>query len=412
MNILVVSSKYPPEYAGSALRAHNTYKRLREKYSISYSVLCGSVIYNRCDSYIHEGVEVHRIAAKIFRNAKSTQETTSEPIVKRWIRKLKNGINYICEASATWIYLIRHARRFDLIHIFGNNYVTAAALTYARFTNKPIMVEFCNLADEFRFYEPSLVRMIFGKALPARSKAICISPRAAWMCSASGYADDAWCRPNPVDTNRFFREADKRLLYRERLGLFGRNDIVIINISKIYPLKNQVFLVDILKDLPDPYKLVIAGPLLETGPNRDRDKEYLKLINSKIKEYGLQDRVKLIPHFIKNADEYMKASDIYALTSTVEACATPILEALACGLPVVANRIEGVTTEWIEDNVNGYIADINNIRDFRDKLEQAALLDVKNLTNKITQDASADSIDERYMKLAKELIDVTERANI
>ena len=51
INVLVVSSKYPPEYAGSGLRAHKTYKRMSGKFGFSYSVLSGSVIYNKVERY-------------------------------------------------------------------------------------------------------------------------------------------------------------------------------------------------------------------------------------------------------------------------------------------------------------------------------------------------------------------------
>ena len=44
MKVLLVSSKYLPEYSGSGLRAHNLYKRLCRKFDIDYDVLCNSLI--------------------------------------------------------------------------------------------------------------------------------------------------------------------------------------------------------------------------------------------------------------------------------------------------------------------------------------------------------------------------------
>ena len=34
-------------------------------------------------------------------------------------------------------------------------------------------------------------------------------------------------------------------------------------------------------------------------------------------------------------------------------------EALSCGIPVVANKIDGVTTDWIEEGKNGYLASLD-----------------------------------------------------
>ena len=44
MKVLVISSKYPPEYSGSGLRAHNTYLRLLEKYAVKNSYLSDAVM--------------------------------------------------------------------------------------------------------------------------------------------------------------------------------------------------------------------------------------------------------------------------------------------------------------------------------------------------------------------------------
>ena len=64
IKILVVSSKYPPEYAGSALRAHNTYKRLRRKFGVNFQVIAGSVTSDQSLEYCFEDVWVNRIAQR------------------------------------------------------------------------------------------------------------------------------------------------------------------------------------------------------------------------------------------------------------------------------------------------------------------------------------------------------------
>ncbi len=68
IKILVVSSKYPPEYAGSGLRAHNTYKRLSRKFNIDFDVICNSIEFIGNDKYNHEGVDVLRISSKFLNN--------------------------------------------------------------------------------------------------------------------------------------------------------------------------------------------------------------------------------------------------------------------------------------------------------------------------------------------------------
>ena len=45
IKVLLLSSKYHPEYSGSGLRAHNTYKRLEKKYDINFDVIVNSINY-------------------------------------------------------------------------------------------------------------------------------------------------------------------------------------------------------------------------------------------------------------------------------------------------------------------------------------------------------------------------------
>ena len=44
MKVLLVSSKYQPEYSGSGFRAHHLYLRLSSKFNINYDVVCNSLI--------------------------------------------------------------------------------------------------------------------------------------------------------------------------------------------------------------------------------------------------------------------------------------------------------------------------------------------------------------------------------
>ena len=68
---------------------------------------------------------------------------------------------------------------------------------------------------------------------------------------------------------------------------------------------------------------------------------------------GMADRV----HFVGRVADplpYLQAADVFALPSAYEAFPLVVLEALACGLPVVATPTGGIP-DLIEDGVNGYV---------------------------------------------------------
>jgi len=406
MNILVVSSKFPPEYAGSGLRAHRTYKRLAARCGFKYSILTSSVSRNKVKRYKFEDLNVYRIACKPFRKIEYGEHIKNESFIKKVKRKCANGANYLCEAALTWAYLLANGRKFDLIHIFGNNYVTAAVLTYAKVTKKRVILEICNVSKRYRQYEPLFFKMLYGRDLARGSRVVCISERIKDAFRKGCYTQDVWCRPNPVDTSKFFPDKANKLEHRKRLDLFSSEDKVLLNIGKLCPLKNQIFLLDVLKSLPEEYKLFIGGPVVTSGPDNKRDTTYLNELKERIKIHGLSARVKVAEEFIEDVDKYMKASDIYLLPSKIEACATPVLEAAACGMPVVAHRIEGVTTEWIREGADGYLSSLDT-EAFAGNIEKAALLNedaLREKSQRIADTVSVDHIDGLYANMIKELI--------
>lgn len=92
--------------------------------------------------------------------------------------------------------------------------------------------------------------------------------------------------------------------------------------------KNHLALIEEARQKPDMYVAIVG------------EGELRGFLESKVQEYGLQDRVKLFGFML--AQEVMKGFDTFALPSIKEGLAYVVLEARAAGLPVVANRVGGV----------------------------------------------------------------------
>lgn len=92
--------------------------------------------------------------------------------------------------------------------------------------------------------------------------------------------------------------------------------------------KNQIVLVEQAKHDPSMYVALV-------GEGVDRP-----MLESKIKEYGLEDRVKLFG--FQPAHEVLKGFDTFALPSVKESLGFAVLEARIAGLPVTASRVGGV----------------------------------------------------------------------
>lgn len=108
------------------------------------------------------------------------------------------------------------------------------------------------------------------------------------------------------------------------------------------------------RNLSDNFALFFAG-----------DGEQRKDIESLIKQFGLNRKIKLlgdVPH--EQIREYYWASDIVLVPSVpshgvIEATSLTALEAMGCGVPVIASNIGGLA-ELITNNVNGILVPPGN----------------------------------------------------
>jgi N-acetyl-alpha-D-glucosaminyl L-malate synthase BshA len=162
--------------------------------------------------------------------------------------------------------------------------------------------------------------------------------------------------PNFVDTSLFFRSPKPEI--REQLGL-GKEKIVI-HISNFRPVK---CIGDIIRIFYALSKRVDATLLLVgDGPERS-DAEI------QVRQLGIVDRVR----FLGKLDDIvplLSIADLMLMPSNVESFGLAALEAMACGVPVVATMAGGFP-EFIVPGVHGYLlapGDINGM------MEKALLL--------------------------------------
>src|SRR5205814_952159 len=77
------------------------------------------------------------------------------------------------------------------------------------------------------------------------------------------------------------------------------------------------------------------------------------LIEAEIKRLGVSNDVELVG-YSDRVPEYLAAADVFVLPSHLEGTSNALLEAMASGLPVVANGVGG-NLEIVENGVNGFL---------------------------------------------------------
>lgn len=285
-----------------------------------------------------------------------------------------------------------------MLHTFGNTWTIGFLTWYFARKNKPIIRELCNDMSNplYPIQVENYIKPIFKKN---NTLMVAISKRLENLAIKFG-VKNVWNRPNPVNEIFCFIDYKQKLLLRTNLTKFNQTDKVLSVIANFSENKNQLFVLDILNLLPKEFKLILAGPLAE------HNKYYLKLILDKIDHLKLHDRVDLKVGFIENFDEYLKCSDIFLFPSKSEGLGTPILESLACGVPVISNHIRDVTDTIIIKDEGGYYLDLDEIK-WANIIPKVLRIPREVLVNNakyIISKSSSQVIDEEYFKKIKNLI--------
>ncbi|QYF95064.1 glycosyltransferase family 4 protein [Massilia sp. PAMC28688] len=130
---------------------------------------------------------------------------------------------------------------------------------------------------------------------------------------------------NGVDL-KLFQPVD-RAAVRARLGL---DKFTLLTVGHLVPVKAQELAVAALAELPD-VQLLMAG----NGPNRG-------MLEQLARDKGVSERVTMLGAVPQaQLRDYYGAADALVLPSEREGWANVLLEAMACGTPVIASRVWG-----------------------------------------------------------------------
>ncbi|HWB09121.1 MAG TPA: glycosyltransferase [Pirellulales bacterium] len=192
---------------------------------------------------------------------------------------------------------------------------------------------------------PDHVEWLNRRLAPITDAFIAVAePHARYLAEHEGCpADKVRVIPNGVDTERF-RPLPANTDLRVDLGLPPDAPVAAI-VAALRPEKNhELFLAAAARihhARPDARLLVI-------GDGAERSK--LETLTSQL---GLTDSVSFLGTR-SDIPELLSLVDVLLLTSHMEANPVSILEALACGKPVVATRV-GSIPESVHDGKNGYL---------------------------------------------------------
>lgn len=250
--------------------------------------------------------------------------------------------------------LLHLRRRYDVLLVCGYRVLGIPAVVAGLLSRKPCVLKADSQGElSGRFLDPGLARLrlrhdrlpvsallwVRNRLLRRADRFVAMSGVIEQELLAHGVAAQRIARiPNSVDTATFspVDAAEKRAL-RIRLGLPERPRVVIYT-GRLVTTKGLPSLLRAWRTAvathPDALLLLVGAG----GLGLQNCEEALRAY---VAHHGLQDSVRFTGP-VDNVHEYLQASDVFVFPTQREAFGISVIEAMACGLPVITTTVDGL----------------------------------------------------------------------
>ncbi len=154
---------------------------------------------------------------------------------------------------------------------------------------------------------------------------------------------------NGVDLQRFNPSVEGGS-FRKEIGC-GDKDLLVGTVGRFHPIKGYEYFIRsasvVVKKVPEAKFLIV-------GLNYHENNRYLDSLRNLARDLGLEDKI-IFTGSRDDVPEIMASLDLFVLSSTAEAFGRVVVEAMACGKPVIAFGGGGVL-DIVEDGVTGLLA--------------------------------------------------------
>jgi len=202
------------------------------------------------------------------------------------------------------------------------------------------------VGSDIRLLSPGPKMTLVSWALSNATGVICVSKDLEMRTKIIG-ARRTRVIPTPIDLSII------------RQGRVTHRQLRLVTVANLVPLKAIDLLIRALRDAPRAELIVIGR-----GPEKER-------LETLARELGLSDLVRFtgfIPQ--KEVAEYLLSSSIFVLPSLSEGLPRSLLEAMACGMFIIATRVGGVP-DAVTDGQNGFLIPPNDVRALAQAIQKA-----------------------------------------
>lgn len=149
-----------------------------------------------------------------------------------------------------------------------------------------------------------------------------------------------------LDLNKIENSAYKQGYLREELKIH-KDKVLIVSVGELNENKNHSIVIRALKELPENIEYVICGE----GKLHNHLQELSKSMR-------VSERLHLLG-YRNDVYNILKEADIFVFPSFHEGLPVSVMEAMACGLPVIASDIRGCN-DLVINGINGFLFNPND----------------------------------------------------
>jgi len=230
----------------------------------------------------------------------------------------------------------------DLVHIVSPFFLGPFGFSYARRLNVPILASFhTHVPSYVRHYGGAFVEPIVWSYLRAMHNLadvnLCPSTETLRDLRSHGFERVRWWQRG-IDTRRF-TPGPRDMALRARLTDGNPNELLVLYVGRHSPEKRLDLIRDPLASVPGARLAMVGG-----GPSHEQLKRHFRGTRT------------TFPGFLRGEElvDAYRAADVFLFPSTTETFGLVALEAMACGVPVIAANTGGVL-DIIRDGENGLL---------------------------------------------------------
>ena len=382
MNVVIVSEAYPPEYSGAGQGAQFLAHKLNQKNQLF------KVITRTKDTFGVLGDSLFIPEEKFFRIVflqRKLMKFNNKQLLKIIILFLDLPLVF-CK---TLFFFLKNKNKIDIYFFVSTKWISLVLAFLCRIFNKKYVIETTLMGHDDPFVNnqkryPLIKNIIKDFQFRNASAVTNISQLLTTQCIKFGLpTQKIFTIPYSVNSDKFhpISVQARKELRNEILGHINMGPIVlfvgVLILRKGIDIVFNAFKL-ILKEHPNAI-LIFAGPQGAAGQQNT-----IEEIKAEIERDGLEKHF-VFPGSLKNIEVYFRMADIFFFPSREEGFGRVFIEAMACGTPVVAKSLPGITDYIFKDGQNGIIIDSEDPNTFA--LAIMELLKKKDLARKLIQNA-------------------------